>query len=469
MSISTKHQIGGLLVASCALAAIVAAPASAAPGDMRLVARATAPSEPSLRPSASDDGRFVAFDSTGALVSGDANGRADVFVRDVTTGALVRASVGGVGGDSTNASVSNDGNSIAFVSTANGLGGAGNGHAQIYLRDLRTQRTLRLSQRLAGSRVVLGNCDSASPQITANGRFVVFASRSTDLIPPGTGTSTNCSDNPSQIYVWDRDADGNGVPDEPGGTSLHLVSIDALGAQGDADSTAPSISDNGVLVAYATAANNLGGGGRQHVVVQNRDTDTDGVFDEPGDVSTTRVDVTDLTAVPITDHTSPSIGNQPAGDPVISADGTKVAFVSRSTNLAGGFGGNDTDVFRRDLQTHQTIGISVANVSAGLLSTDAAVHPSISRDGDRVAFAALRIVATGPKPSDITERVFVRTVTGAITARVDTVGGLEANGKSSADPSISKDGRFTAFDSDATNLVAPDGNGSVRDVYEHEQ
>ncbi len=140
----------------------------------------------SYRPSISADGRYVAFYSHASnLVSGDTNGYADIFVRDTHAGTTTRLSVDSDGvqgnGDSFLSSISGDGLYVAFYSQASNLvSGDTNGYADIFVRNIRAGTTTRLSVDSYGEQ---GNSsDSISPSISANGRYVAFASGASDLV-----------------------------------------------------------------------------------------------------------------------------------------------------------------------------------------------------------------------------------------------------------------------------------------------
>jgi Tol biopolymer transport system component len=145
----------------------------------------------------------------------------------------------------------------------------------------------------------------------------------------------------------------------------------------------------------------------------------------------------------------------------ISADGRYVAFVSFASNLVAGDTNGTWDVFMRDTAKGKTTRVSVS--SGGQQGNDQSGTPSISADGRYVAFYsyASNLVAgdTNGKAD-----VFVRdTVTGR-TTRV-SVSSRERQGNGySYEPSISTDGRYVAFYSLASNLVAGDTN-TAGDIF----
>jgi len=131
------------------------------------------------RPSISFDGRWIAFDSEASnLVPGDTNGKSDIFVRDLATGAMVRGSMAHDGaqanGASDTPSLSGDGRYLAFHSLASNLvPGDTNGVGDVFVRDLALGTTMRASVDSSGSQPIRG---SWAPEISETGRFVVMVS-----------------------------------------------------------------------------------------------------------------------------------------------------------------------------------------------------------------------------------------------------------------------------------------------------
>ncbi len=176
----------------------------------------------------SGDGRFVVMQSLAdTLVANDLNWAQDIFLRDRQTGTTTRLSVSTEGGDSNGfsdqASISTDGRHVAFTSSATNLvEGDTNGVNDVFVRDLALGRTVRVSVATDGTQT---DSYAYCPSISANGRFVAFVSDATTLAPADRRTT------PMQVYVHDRDADGNGTFDEPDGT---LTTLDSVSSSGDA-------------------------------------------------------------------------------------------------------------------------------------------------------------------------------------------------------------------------------------------
>jgi Ca2+-binding RTX toxin-like protein len=187
--------------------------------------------------SISADGRFVAFNSNSAnLVPRDSNVSRDIFVRDTLTNTTTRVSLDSAGNqgdyDSYSASISADGRFVAFDSESSNLvRGDTNRSLDIFVRDTLTNTTTRVSVDSAGNQ---RNVGSYSPSISADGRFVAFASGASSLI----GTET------FDIFV--RDTLTNTTTN---------ISVDSAGNPGGGGN--PSISADGRFVAFDSESSNL--------------------------------------------------------------------------------------------------------------------------------------------------------------------------------------------------------------------
>jgi Tol biopolymer transport system component len=283
----------------------------------------------SLDPSISANGQYVAFLSDATdLVAGDTNGQVDIFVHDRQTGVTTRVSVTSAGNEANGASsfpsISSDGRFVAFESIATDLVvGDTNGFFDIFVHDLQTGATTRVSVDSAGAE---GNGGSSSCSISGDGRYVAFVSDASNLV--GVGNDTNGS---TDVFVHDRDTDGDGIYDELGEVSTVRVSVDSAGAEGDDISTAPSISSDGRYVAFESNATNL--------VADDTNGKTDVFVHDVQTGETTRVSV-DLDGVQ---------GNDDSNNPSMSADGTSVTFQSAADNLVAGDTNTAPDIFVDDL------------------------------------------------------------------------------------------------------------------------
>jgi Tol biopolymer transport system component len=402
-------------------------------------------------PAISANSRFVAFYSDATnLVSGDTNGYQDIFVHDRATGGIARASVASdstqANGHSYSPAVSADGRFVAFHSYADNLvTGDTNGQADVFVHDRLTGDVVRVSVTGGGTEGLHGG--ALYPAISADGRFVAFYSCADNLV--ASDTNDYCD-----IFVRDRDTDDDGIFDEPGQVSTVRVSIASDDTEANGESSSPAISADGRFVAFESNADNLVAhdtNGKSDVFLHDRDTDGDGIFDEPGAVSTVRISVA-------SDGTE---GNDYSWGAAISADGRYVAFESEATNLAPSDTNGYQDIFLRDWKYGVTTRISVS--SNGTEGDGHSEAPSISFNGRYVAFVSWAY-DLDPVCNYAARHVFVRDwLTGQTTCVSLASDGTQAYGDS-WNPSISADGRFVAFGSDADNLVPGDHNDS-RDIF----
>ena len=380
------------------------------------------------RPAISSDGRYVAFQSGSSnLVAGDSNGTYDVFVRDRQAGTTERVSVdsGGIEGNgySDGPAISSDCRYVAFESESSNLvAGDGNAVRDIFIRDRQSNTTVRASVHSGGAEVHL---DSFRPSISADGRFIAFESSDAGFVAADTNGAKD-------VFVRDRQL----------GTT-ERVSVDSAGAQGNGNSFYSAISADGRYVAFESDTTNLVPGdtnGVSDVFVHDRQTGT-----------TERVSV-DPAGVQ---------GNGESGtDGVsISADGRYVAFDSGASNLVPGDTNGSYDIFVRDRVSGTTERVSVD--PAGVQGNGNSYYPAISADGRYVAFISLANLAPGD--TNGTWDVFVRDRQTGTTelASVDSAGaqGNEGVGGNFG-PSISTDCRYVAFYSSSNNLVSGDMNGT---------
>jgi Tol biopolymer transport system component len=266
-------------------------------------------------PAISADGRYVVFESTAnSLVADDTNADVDIFLHDRSTGQTRRVSVGSAGqadDDSSDPTISANGNVVVFSSSASNLvPGDTNGREDVFVHVRESGVTSRVSVRSNGAQARGGPSDS--PTVSATGRHVGFDSLATNLVPNDTNRA-------SDVFVHDR---------RTGKTTR--VSVRTGGRQGSAWSFDPTLSGNGRYVSFTSAASNLVRG------------DTNGMWD--GFVHDRRNRSTERVSVR-------SGGGQALGgtshDVAISGDGRFVTFESKARNLVRNDTNDRQDVFRR--------------------------------------------------------------------------------------------------------------------------
>jgi Tol biopolymer transport system component len=266
--------------------------------------------------------------------------------------------------------------------------------------------------------------------ISADGQIVVFASKATNLVAGDTNGKWD-------IFVHDNTT---GVTER--------VSVDSSGAEANDDCRYPSISADGMVVAFWSLATNLVAG------------DTNAIYDIF--VHDRATGITERVSV----DSSGAQANGGTSSPAISADGRVVAFVSDATNLIAGDTNGVADVFVHDLASGITERVSVD--SSGAESNDYSLYgPSISADGQVVAFDSRATNLVAGDTNGVMD-VFVRDLETGTTTRVD----LDPSGGQANDETgfldFSADGLHVLFYSWSTNLVPGDTNDLpdlfVRDI-----
>ena len=417
-------------------------------------------------PVLSEDGRFVAFLSHAPdlLVPAIGSEYLNLFLRDRFSGelSLVSVATNGSGGNghSLAASLSADGRYVAFQSAAGNLAPADtNGVDDIFLRDTQAGTTVLVSRNLAGG---TGRQPSLAPQLSSNGRWLVFESGVANLVD-------NDFNNASDIFLYDRQQ-----------RTTVLVSINAVGNRSrDGGSHWASMTPDGQWVAYANFTTNspsLPGAG--HVFVRNM-----------------QGGVTHWASSNAAMQFGPTMS---VSCPVLSPNGSGLYFYAHNSGL--------TNLYRYDLGSGTTI--TVAAPVFGLSV------PSPSADGYKVAFEhnnyvliwnAFTMNSVTGNVSYLGELVrhregFLRPILSADATRVTFLSGgrltsaptngmvqlyqrnlalgtttllsADTNGATSGDlsavlPAVTSDGRVVAFESTSTTMT-PDDFNSAPDLFVRE-
>ena len=319
----------------------------------------------------SADGTTAAFYSSASnLVAGDTNSTTDVFVRNLKTGAVTRINTGVAGAD--DAGLSADGTKVLVETDAALVPADTNKSSDLYVDDLKAG-TITLVSRANGAAGAAGNDGSYYASMSADGRKVAFYSYATNFVAGVTGT---------QIYVRDLAA---------GTTTL----VSRASGAGAADNSTPEdavISANGTAVAFDSFADNLVPG----------DTNTN------NDVFLRNLVTNTTTLVSRASGAAGALGNDYSGSASINAEGTKVAFKSDAGNLVGGDTNKSSDVFIRDVGANTTALVSRA-ANGGPANADSYL-PALSANGNCVAFESdAGNIDPSAAPGDF-ERVFMATV-----------------------------------------------------------
>lgn len=265
--------------------------------------------------------------------------------------------------------------------------------------------------------------DSQNSEISADGRFLTFASLATNLTPGDTNQQQD-------IFVYARETE-----------QLMNVTVGANGASAE-----PALSADGRFVVFESLATNL-------VAEDTNNVQDVFLYDRA-------LDMMELVSV----ATSGATANGPSFYPAVSSDGRYVAFASLARNLVISDTNLFLDIYVRDRELGVTELVTLGY--DGAPSNGGSYYPALSDDGRYVVFysdAGNLVVEDGPY-SDVF--VYDRQM-GAMTQVSTRAGGGAANGSSYL-PDIAGDGRFIAFTSEASNLVVGDMNGSY-DVFLFDQ
>jgi WD40-like Beta Propeller Repeat len=472
-------------------------------------------------PSSSSSGRFVAFASVSRnLVLSDLNSSPDVFVRDtclalascVPVTAVVSSDPNGnaANGASSQPTVDSGGTHAAFTSLATNLVTTvpvQNGVTQVYWRPV-CMPTAAVPCAISPSSnfdtqlvsisadgQTAGNGASYSPVISPDGQYVAFVSFATNLVSDITPDGIN-----PQVYIRNTCNIATIITTAPTDACVpttYLVSTPDGATAANGPSSNPSISEDGLFVAFTSTASNLGS-------TAPNPNGTAEVFERGTCVTT--ITITTNTCVPVTTLISTPDGNTPADGASdqstlsacgsvttisstactssTTASGRFVAFASTATNLVAGIGPLQ-QIYVRDTCIGVTIIVAQCTPSTTLVSTPDGVtpanglseHPSANASGQLIAFSSF--ASNLANTVNGVENVFVRNTclgviptctTGVVLASianntgvVPVIGIAPANGASLV-PSISADGHTVSFISTANNLVSRDTN-ALEDIF----
>ncbi len=314
---------------------------------------------------------------------------------------------------------------LAATSTDMGYNGMDPNDVTFINHDDEINRPFRISTTSMGGQITAA---AQYPEVSGNGRFVIYQSTATDIV---TGDTNSRLD----VFLYDRST-GN----------TERVSRGAMGAQGNHDSREGAVSEDGRYVAFTSRASNFVAG----------DTNNSGdVF-----VLDRTLDTIEL----VSKSTAGTLGDSASDQPSISSDGRYVAFRSSATNLVAGDTNGFHDVFLRDRTMSTTIKVTEA---LGGGNTDGA---SQTVDMDNGTYIGFETNATNMATNDSNglSDIFVYEIATGITTLLSasapdtTANGLAMHARTSPD------GSWTAFSTFSSNIMGGLDNDSWWDVHIYE-
>jgi len=389
----------------------------------------------STNPSISDDGQLVVFQSDASnLVVNDTNSTTDVFAYDFGSGEMTLVSIDSSGlrsGDfsSQNAHLNSLGTEVVFESFASDLVlGDFNFDSDIFIRDLTSRSTTRISNNSFGEAASGG---SFRPHFSGDGTTVVFESFAGDLV--------------DEDFNFEVDVFAHDVASQ----TTVMVSVQSDGMPtGSGGGNSPSVSHDGKRIAFVSSSGTL---------VENDDNFSSDVFVR--DLATGETELVSRNA------TGSGSGDSFSVDPRISADGNSVAFASSATDLVDSPAdiSFSEHVYHRDLSRDFTTLVSV-NADGTASGNNSSSLSAISPDGSVVAFKS-RSNNLVPGDFGFDENIFVHDLlassTRLVTENLDGTGGVNLSSGSAV---FSPDGRSLLFHSNSTNLVEGDATAN-NDVF----
>ena len=341
--------------------------------------------------------------------------------------------------------------SIAFVSKSTDLDQISTQIDQdeiyYYHRQLQDDVTTNLVRVSIAEDGNMANSASVQPRISADGNYVVFVSKATDIRPAITDLEP--ANNVQQIYLWRNDGTTRRISQGPNQN------------YGDADSQLPVVNSDGKLVAFQSQADNL-----VYLPSPLNPDDPSTIPDQGTDFQQIYQWREGAGLIRISQNSSQTAGNSDSQTPDISGSGTSIVFVSTATNLIDG---RSLTTSVQHIYLWREIGgiICISQQSDQTLANADSESPAISADGNYIVFVSS---ATNLVPNDTNgcKDIFCYQIS---TGRIDRVSistdRAEAN-QNCLNPSISSDGRFVVFQSKENNL-APSAKQELLNVFVHDR
>lgn len=383
----------------------------------------------SSQASVSADGRWVAFSSRADdLVPGDTNGVEDIFLRDVHAGTTTRISVAADGSEANGFSsgpiISADGSTVVFTTRATNLvSGAATATTQV-VAYRRAGPFLSLVSRNEGG--IAGNGDSSVEDISADGRYVVFTTSATDVVP-------NDANGPTSDVVLADLSRG----------SRRLISHTPAGVSANGQSYGATVSDDGTRVAYTTEATDL--------VAATRVASMDVVWWDR------RADRTRLASR----GPSGTGGNDDSYSPSLDATGRHLVFGTRAGDLTTDGVTRTASTVVATLGARQVTDIATVSVSGDGTVVDGypAIAQGIDASGRFVAFESTSDRLPGPH-TRAGDEVYLRRLDIGRTWRLTTTPDGASTNDDNRILGMSASGRYVVVGTYATDLFPlPDANG----------
>lgn len=344
---------------------------------------------------------YVTFSSLADLTGTDTNGVRDVYLATVSSLAssleVVSATSGGVLGNATSDSgepnVSNGRVLVAFRSDATNLGAPAGG-SQVYYRDMTIHQSsspVLVSRATSGGG---GNGDSGYSQvsISGNGTVIAFASSATNLIAKDTNAA-------GDIFTYNVAS-----------AAINLVTKTSTGKQLSGSSWTPKLNGDGNKVAFVTqvpiATNDTGSYADVYVANVTNPASVTMTLASVNNAKKPTSGNWNSGWIDPAGTTHPLIQGDPGWSLCLSANGRYVAFHSIATNLVSGDSNGKMDVFVRDLVGNTTVMASV-DPSGGPSNNDS-YCPTLSADGSKVAFVSFATNLVSPSTAPGYFNAFVR-------------------------------------------------------------
>ena len=376
--------------------------------------------------SVSQDGKILAFESLADLVPADDDADYDIYVRNLRTGrtriASIKSNGTQVDGNNLGVEITADGRYVVFQADGEFTSHDDNGSMDVYRHDMKSGKTKLLSVKPNGD---AGSGNSRRVSISPNGRFAAFDSVADDLVPNDSGET--------DVFVRDL---LNG--------KTKRASVRSNGTAANNPSETPSVANDGT-VAFTSTANNL--------VPNDENAVSDVFIHRFFSGKTRRVSIS----------SGEEEGDGSSSEASISRDGDAVSFETNSSNFVTGAGDDQFDIFLRRISTGKTRLVSRRSNGDLAEGTSSVLQGALSYSGRYVAFSSMAENLVAGDSNELIDMFWHDMKTGK-TKLVSVTHDDSELDSGAGEGSVSGDGRFVAFDSDATNLVPNDENGSY-DVF----